>query len=378
MKRTILLTIALFMLGFEVKAQQAEEIKNIVVANKDSAYYDAQVKAWGQKVKENSKDENAWRNYFKASNYLKYFCNGEKVDMDGLFEQMKESIPDTYTYNMCAYYSMVGEEKAYDYAEKALQMKPDGGKDIDLWTGYLMIRNDSRLPAMAKRYYESGEYSPAVLQYNFNELQGMEDGGIYVGNGDVCLIPKALLQYAMGLHKDKIVIAASFLYLKPYRDALFKKLGIGEAPEPKDIHTKKDADDYCDLLFRTIRDRSHRPMYFPAFNWQEMVPTWKKNLYNEGLTVRYSAKPYNNLAVKKRNVEERYMMEYLHEKFYPDTWGSSSRLSVNYAVLLSDLLPIYKKQNMKRYTWLQNLLTDAVNGTSLDSSSKVEYLKMVR
>ena len=99
--------------------------------------------------------------------------------------------------------------------------------DYDMWTGYLMMRFDEkRLTELCQRYYQSGLYSPGILQYNYNELQGMDEGGVYFGNGDACLIPKAILQYGKGLHKDKLVVCMSFLAIPEYREKLLARLGI--------------------------------------------------------------------------------------------------------------------------------------------------------
>ena len=101
---------------------------------------------------------------------------------------------------------------------------------------------------------------------------------------------------------------------------------------------------------------------------------WKKNLYNEGLLLKYSKRSYDNLAIKRRNVEERYLLEYLLVSFRPE-WTAGQRLSANYAVLLADLLPYYAKHDKKRYDWLMQLLVSAVTNTSLSDERKQEILK---
>ena len=102
----------------------------------------------------------------------------------------------------------------------------------------------------------------------------------------------------------------------------------------------------------------------------------KYKLYNEGLTLKYSKKPYDNLAIKRRNVEERYMMEYLLVSFRPE-WTTGQRLSANYAVLLGDLLPYYAKHDKKRYDWLIKLLVLGVTNTSLDEEHKQNILQQL-
>lgn len=76
--------------------------------------------------------------------------------------------------------------------------------DYDNWVSYLAMRVDEvRLKALAKCYFDSGIYSEAVLRYNYNELQGMDEGGIYIGNGDATLISKWIIQEGMKVHRQE-------------------------------------------------------------------------------------------------------------------------------------------------------------------------------
>jgi hypothetical protein len=94
------------------------------------------------------------------------------------------------------------------------------------------------------------------------------------------------------------------------------------------------------------------------------------------LLLKYSAKPYDNLAVKRRNVEERYMLEYLLVSFRPE-WTAGQRLTANYAVLLADLLPYYAQHDRQRYEWLMKRLVCGVTNTSLSEEKKQEYMNVL-
>ena len=93
----------------------------------------------------------------------------------------------------------------------------------------------------------------------------------------------------------------------------------------------------------------------------------KACLYNEGLTMRYSAKPYDNRAVKRRNMEQRYRLEYLRMPFHPEV-RSTQRYemfgdigyAMNYIRLLHDQLPYYKQHNLERYQWLTDIFNDII------------------
>ena len=373
-----LLLLSLVTVGATAQTGRPESIKSIVQTEKDSAWYASQLELWKAETQKRPSDETVWRNYYQAWRYLH---RNNPTEGQAILDAMKQAIPDSYTYYRTAYYHGQGSDESFHMAEEALKRLPREHNDYDLWTGYLwMTAQWDRLAQMSKDYYDKGLYSPAVLQYNFNELQGMDQDGIIVANGDAALIPKLLLQYGKGLHRDKVIIPYAFLYLPGYREALFKQLGIGDVPEPEEPTIDQEAfDKYVLQLLAAIRQRSHRPFYFSAtIDVKELLHDWADSLYNEGLTLKYSPVIYDNRAVKRRNVEKRYLLEYLRESFVPDSWTSGSRLSCNYAVLLADLLPYYKKHNRERYDWLLGTLTQGVVNTSLPMEEKTRFLDLLK
>lgn len=82
--------------------------------------------------------------------------------------------------------------------------------------------------------------------------------------------------------------------------------------------------------------------------------------------MRYSIKPYDNRAVKRRNIEQRYRLEYLRMPFHPEMKNtqrfsfSADAYAMNYMRLLHDQLPYYKQRNPDRYQWLHDIFTDII------------------
>jgi hypothetical protein len=358
---------------------KAVRIESPIVTEKDFVWYVEQKNAWQERVRQNPQDEQAWLNYYNAARYMAWYAE-EDTTARQVVREMEQAIPMSYTFNYCAYRESTsgkGYGDAKTYADAALANLPDEMQffDYDQWVCYLAMQGDeARMKPLAKRYFDSGIYSEAVLRYSYNELAGMDEGGIYIGNGDAAIIPKWLIQEGMGLYKDKTIVCVSFLAVKEYREWLFRKLGI-ELPELKQITCAEDYDANQVTLINAIIDKYGNKVYFSPLNINDNN-YWKQNLYNEGLLLKYSAKPYDNLSVKRRNVEERYMMEYLLVSFRPD-WTAGQRLSANYAVMLADLLPYYSKRDQKRYDWLMRLLVSGVTNTSLSEEKKQEYLNLL-
>ena len=360
---------------------KAVRVESPIVMEKDFVWYVEQKEAWRAATVSNPQDEAAWLNYYNATRYMGWFGNSTDSLAREVIREMGRAIPDSYTYNKSAYRAiMLGHGDGTDgdaYAERALTMLPDDMRlsDYDDWVSYLAMKGDGqRLAQMAKRYFDSGLYSEAMLRYNYNELAGMDQGGIIIAYGDGAVIPKWLIQEGMNAHRDKTVVCLSFLGVKEYREWLSRKLDIA-LPDVADGNFES-YDAYEQTLLQAIIDRYGSKVYFSSAMRSEVMEPWQDHLYNEGLTLKYSKKPYDNLAVKRRNVEQRYMMEYLLVPFRPE-WTAGQRMQANYAVVLADLLRYYAKHDQHRYDWLMRLLVSGVTNTSLDDESKQSIMNLL-
>lgn len=378
--RKIILSLTFAMMAMQGNAQtKAENIQSPIISEQDSAYYSQQTELWREIAHRNPNDEMAWKNYFRAAWYKRWHNRNDNT-ADAVLQEINEKIPNTYIYYYANYRKLMGTPEGHSYAVEAMKCLPDNmdQQDYDTWFCYAaQVGDEQNMERIAKRYYDSGIYSPAVLQYNYNEMQGMEEGGMYIGNGDAIIIPKWILQYAKGLHKDKMIVCMSFLAIKQYREYLFGKLGI-EMPRFKEPKSQTDYDENEYLAIEALRKGSGRATYFSAFNGREINRPWEDKLYNEGLTQKYSDLPYDNFAVKLKNVEERYLLEYLIESFTPNKWDSGNRLNANYVVMLSDLLDYYKKNNQKRYKWLRKLLLSALDGSEIEEERKQRMMEFIK
>ena len=379
--KKVLFSVALTTLLLSTATAQTKgvRVESPIVTEKDFMWYAKQKSIWKTLTEHNPHDETAWLNYYNAARYMAWFYDNQNDSTaKEVVREMEAVIPDSYMFNFCAYRESV-QGKGYGdpkkYAEAALAKLPDEMQffDYDNWVCYLAMQGDeARMKPLAKRYFDSGIYSEAVLRYSYNELAGMDESGIYIANGDAAIIPKWLIQEGMGIHKNKTIICASFLAVKEYRDWLCTKLGVVDPIHEEPYWT----DESCNALLQAIIDKYGSKVYFSTTTPSSTMEPWKNNLYNEGLLLKYSKKPYDNLAVKRRNVEERYMLEYLLVSFRPE-WTAGQRLSANYAVLLADLLPYYAKHDQKRYDWLIKLLVSGVTNTSLDEEHKQNILKQL-
>jgi hypothetical protein len=83
--------------------------------------------------------------------------------------------------------------------------------------------------------------------------------------------------------------------------------------------------------------------------------------------------------VKRRNLEQRYRLEYLRMSFHPEMKntqrfsGLAEVYAMNYMRLLHDQLPYYKRHNLERYQWLHDIFTDIIERLDKESYDVDEF-----
>ena len=392
MKRLVTTMLALFLLLTGANAQKKGKITledGHPLRRLDSLQLDSVYRYWDNFVTEHPKDEKAWRELIEVEHEMvvhrlivyRKEKQGEQLRKQlNVVPRMSQAIPGTYTY----YYSYAYEHWfPNEYVDSAVSVLPKDASadDYDLWARCLIGREDSlQLTKVLTRYYESGQYPASALQYDYNELQGMEKGGVYLGETSSNIIGKLIIQLVLGVHKDKVLCSEG--NVKRHVKQMFESIGILFSDEIYNSFDSPRLDEELIAIMRYIFEHSKRPVYLSAGSrFIGKIPDdLKACLYNEGLTMRYSAKPYDNVAVKRRNVEQRYLMDYLVLQFRPEvksyvTAKSASSLAFNYMVLLYDLMPYYKKHNAEQYARLNRIFTGIMSkldghGWSLPNSDK--------
>lgn len=385
-----MLTLALlWAISSPLVAQQAEPVHAVIVSGKDSTWYAQQAEAWELEIQKQPNSEDAWRNLFHAKYYLKHWYNGlkeESATENSVLKRMEQAIPESFTYNYCRYkISMAGES---EFAERALTMIPD---DADLGTvdgllGYLWRtgadfdkgKRGEQFNDLLKRQYEAGFYPDFALRYNYNHLEGLPEKAIYIGIGDLDLFPKIMMQRVMNIHTDKFIIVSPFLFLPNYRNNICAHLGI-----PPYSPEKEHLLDGFSGFVQHLSEHTSRPIYINAaitqqhdFISETEFNDFCQHLYQEGLLLKYSTKPYDN---KKAGLEalEKYHLEYLTEPHFraENYWKGSERLQANYIVLLSNYIRDYEATGeTTRAKRLKELLRASITNTQLDDVTKKLYL----
>ena len=302
--------------------------------------------------------------------------------LDAIVEDMEKAIPDTYTYYITRFHN---NNQALDNPgmAKAIRMRPDAVDDYPTFISYLMQTGDEEMMRdILTRWYNSGTYSPALLNYAYNELVGLAPDAIVFAHGDTQTFAKLILQYGKGIRPDVTVVNTTFWCFAPgSREHMEKVLGLPSFAELVTNGTyvlNGVPGDVVNVVYHHLINNTDRPVYFTPMADMEM-PQFTDKLYSEGLVMRYSEKPYDNLAIKRKNYEELYLTDYLRESFLPESYPAAiDRYNFNYIPCFKSLLDHYKHcGNTARYKELRGLMMRIVEQIDVPAEEKQKYYEEI-
>lgn len=381
MNKTLCLTLA-FVCCALCNAQKAETIESFITNSHETEWYGQQAQAWQEKVDANPQDQWAWRNLFRATLYHEQFSGGWGENQDesrtaDVLRKMEAALPDSYVLNLCkGRFCLSNDESARrgDNIHRAIELMPENVCPEDL--EYLAVRlwiTDPDNPLVKELYTRSykNRYFPArIMQFNRNMLICMEPNALYFSNGDLDTEPMKMLQEALDERTDVTIVNVAFLHAKSFMTALYRKLGI----KPLDIDVQdygKYGDEWythyeADIIMHLIKE-SKRPAYFSPTNPKISILN-RDSIYNEGLILKYSPRPYNNFDVAMHNVRDVYHLEYLAEpNLVYDTWYTSEMTDMNHVTLLAHLINRFRKNGEHAQAErLYNILKSCVKRCRID------------
>ena len=358
-------------------AQQAETIESITANSHEPEWYAAQAEAWQKRVDADPQDQWAWRNLFRATCYYEQFTGGWGENQDesktaDVIRRMEAALPDSFVLNLCKGRFCLTTDvtaKRGDNILRAIELMPENicPEDLEFLAVRLWI-NDPDNPRVKELYtksYQSRYFPSRHMHFNHNMLQSMQPNALYFSNGDLDTEPMKMLQEALGERTDVIIVNLSFLHATTFMDALYKKLNIA----PLTLNVQDYGDKYgekwlqyyeADIIMYLIKE-SKRPAYFSPTNPKVSILD-ADSIYNEGLVLKYSPKPYNNFDMAMHNVKEVYKLEYLAEPdLVYDSWETSAMVDLNHVTLLAHLIAKFRKKGDEDQAMrLYNILSKCV------------------
>lgn len=367
-----------------VQAQEDTRVVSPAKVSHDSAWYAREAGKWQRIARQDKRNELAWENYYRATRYqLTWNTSPDGAQkaqpvLDGILKEMEKAIPGSFTYNFLMYYNGGGRLDKGPYMERAIALRPDDASRYSDYVPYLLrARKDSLLTDVCRKWYAGGEYSPSLLNYGYNQLAGMEPDALFFTNGDIPVFTDLLLHRGMGLFPGIRTICLGWITVPDYYEPLLEELGIPPFHyDPKDVgRLYKDWQGLSDAIVRHILKHTSRPAYFSVVLSKQEVAAFRDKLYSEGLVMRYAEKPYDNMAVLRRNFEQRYLTDYLRERFHPESnYPDAARFDLNYLPCFSPLLQFYRQSgDLNQARRLESLFRAILERADLPGAQRQDY-----
>ncbi len=353
------------------QAQKPEEIYSIARVLKPLSFYVSQAELWWQEIEKNQKNENAWYNYYKANRYAKMFFSESDnwleesnflKDPDDIIELITRAIPNTFTYYIISKRGFPGDRDRFEALQKAYKIDPD---NPETYNGFVLYHESNIVRTQRaefnKKWFQSNDFSSGLMNYSYNVLMSMENGGAILTFGDNDTFPIWMLQDALGIRTDITVLNGFLLSNPEYRQKIFKALNIPAYTEGnKDDLT--DEDDKAIIRHIIENKPDDLPLYISTPAWKQFTE-YDNELYIVGLVFKYSKENIDNIALLKKNFEKNFALDYLMHQFnYDISHNIVNRNNVNYLPGIIKLYQHYKlsgeEEKADKYKELGMLIAD--------------------
>lgn len=166
---------------------------------------------------------------------------------------------------------------------------------------------------LCREWYQSGAYSPGVLNWCYNALMSVEAGAVLITQNDYDTYPVWMLQYALGVRPDVSVLSLPLLEDKDYREKIIHLNPMKYVPAAFTLP------EFLNNLLSDRGEMRNNPVYFSAVIEKGRIETNKQHLYLTGLALKFSRTTFDNLSVLRSNVENTFRTDYLDLDFQKET-----------------------------------------------------------
>jgi len=342
-----LLAVLLFPFFNPALPQKPEKVYSFVKVIKPIEWYLTQAELWEKVIDNDRKNADAWLNFYTANRMAsktdKDVWEKKKgpgfMQPDDIVKEMEKEIPESFEYNdVKVWNDGYQDEQNEKYLFKAYELAPDRPELYSSLVNYYEMKGDkAKEQEICKKWFESNDQSANLLNYNYNVLMSLEDNGIIITNGDNDTYPLWILQYALGIKKNVMVVNINLITVDSYRKKLFIENNI-----PTDEFKALEKPEQESIIQHLI-SKSNRPVYFANTLYTGYYKKFEKDLYMVGLAFKYSKESFDNLAVIRNNYERNFLVDYLKAGFQKDISETiMNGMNMGYLPFLIKLYDHYK------------------------------------
>jgi len=344
----LVLSVAFYMQGY---AQKPEPVYSVVRQVHDFDWYETQAKAWKHEIDNGSTNAMAWVYLVEANRMAHYFCDASKWESKNvdyfvptvqLVKAAEKAIPNTFEF----YFLKMRVEQNNKAVSEEYLMKAQALRPYDnllfpwLYNRSLVANDKAGMEQVAKKWFDCNEMPQEILTTAYNMLVSLDTNAILLTNGDNDSYPAWILQAARKIRSDVLILNISTsTNIDSYREKIFAENGIKPLVFVNDsVRTDQN------LFKHLINNVSGRPIYVSVFTSEDVYKAYAKNMYFVGLSLKYSQKPFDNMAVLRNNVENKFMLDFLKQSFQNNPSQSViNRINGGYLASFQKMYTYYKQ-----------------------------------
>jgi hypothetical protein len=303
-------------------------------------WYEDQAALWRHQLARQPDDPRGWYSLYLALEY----GGATRASRAAVLETMTTAVPDSYELAYLRARHETDPEVSQRRLEEALSRCPDCGEVLEeLALQREMAGDVAGATRLWRRLYDTAALPSGLLDYNYNLLQSVADGGVLVTAGDNDTFPAWLLQRVVGVRRDVLVI--NLFLADAHRDDLTRRLRVHGVRIDADALPRQDQPAFLAALCDAVAHASpDTPIHVALTVGAGLRQPIAHRLRLTGLAARLDdGTDPRPLLVE--NLERRFRLDSLWHDWYaeahPATRPIVRRLNGNYAyamLLLADRL----------------------------------------
>jgi hypothetical protein len=378
MKTSMKLILGLLLTAFSLQgfAQKPEPVYSVVRQIHDFDWYEQQAKAWKQEIDLGTKDKMAWVYWFHANRYVAFADAQKRENIKASYFQKaqvilklaEKAIPKSFELYYLKTKDDTGGHESGEYILKAQALSPYNPLILpELMNHYQFNQDKANLELVSKKWIESNEMPQEIMTTAYNNLISLEPNAILLTNGDNDTYPYWVLQNGQQIRPDVMILNISLSVIDPYREILFKSYHIPALNITNGLDKRSET-----IIKHVIENVQDRPIYVTVFTDQDFYKSYADKMYLVGLSYKYSKEPFDNLAVIRNNVENKYLLDFLKHSFYNNYAQSAvNQMNTGYLAIFLKLYEHYQTcGESEKALKIKNLAK-----TVADNSGSTDWMK---